>query len=320
VSPAATRVSAWASASPNGHSPRNKIGRRVGRPDVTLIGVDEGPELYVSDFSDSPGAAERREARERARAEGRRRYRDHLGAAFDMHGVQEPAALVEVALDALTRWQYVESGEPCACSCHPRLPESDLHDYGFDCTCTRTPADRRRAWDRWRADIEAFQRTPEGQRFAAEEHAAETELQAWLVEQPEVTVHSWGGWVPEQWWGEVDGHRFYFRERHDQWRVELDPRPSGRIANVVVDIGGDGDIRAEQRQVEEGDVIAHGTIAVEGYGATLVERARFIVDTIRIHLRRQACTLHAEDWSSIETLLGRQVGWCPACGIRLSTL
>jgi hypothetical protein len=285
-----------------------------------LIGVGEEPELYLSDFSDSPGAAERQGARERARDEGRRRYRDHLAAALGMRGVQEPAAFAEVALDALTRWRYIESGEPCLCSCHPRLPESGFHDYGFGCTCTRAPADRRRAWEQWRADIEAFQRSPEGQRVAAEERAAEAELRAWLAGQPDVTVHSWGGWAPEQWWGEVDGHRFYFRERHDQWRVELDLRPSGRFANVVVDTSSEGDIRTEQREIDEGDVIAEGIVDMEGYGTTPAERARFIVDTIRAHLRRQACTLHAEDWSTIEALLGREVRWCPACGTRLSAL
>ena len=321
VSSAAIRVSAEAAAGLSGRiSPRRKTGRHIGRLDVTLIGVGEGPELYVSDFSDAPGAAERREAHERARAEARRRYRDHLAAAFDVHGVLEPAVLAEVALDALTRWRYVESGEPCACSCHPRLPESDFHDYGFGCTCTRTPADRRRALDQRFAGLEAFERSPEGQRVAAENHAAEVELRTWLAEQPDVTVHSWGGWAPEQWWGEVDGHRFYFRERHDQWQVELDLRPSGRSTKVVVDISSDGDIRTEQREIDDGDLIAHGTVDAEGYGTTLVERARFIVDTIRVHLRRQGCPMHAEDWSSIEALLGRQVRWCPACGTRLLAL
>lgn len=27
-------------------------------------------------------------------------------------------------------------GERCRCSCHPHLPDSDRHDYGFDCVCT----------------------------------------------------------------------------------------------------------------------------------------------------------------------------------------
>jgi hypothetical protein len=63
-----------------------------------------------------------------------------------------------------------------------------------------------------------------------------------------------------------------------------------------------------------------GTTGVEGYGTTPVERAKFVVDPIRVHLAREACTLHAEDHLlSTEALLGREVRWCPACGTRLST-
>ena len=281
--------------------------------------VGEEPEFYVFDFSDAPGAAEYRERIERARTEARRRYRDHLAAVFDLHGSSAPDALADVALDAFMVWRYVESGERCSCSCHPRLPDSDFHDYGFGCVCTQAPEDRRRAFDQWRSDIGAFWRSPEGQQIRAAERAAEAELEAWLAAQPGVIVHSHGGLAPEQWRGEVDGHTFYFHERHDEWRIELDMRPSGRFARAVVSTDLDGEARYEQRELDEGDVIANGTTDVEGYGTTPVERAKFIVDTIGVHLSREACTLHAEDLSSIEALLGREVRWCPACGIRLST-
>ncbi|MDT5171097.1 MAG: hypothetical protein QOD02_4438 [Mycobacterium sp.] len=66
-----------------------------------------------------------------------------------------------------------------------------------------------------------------------------------------------------------------------------------------------------------GDVIAHNTTAAEGYGTTPVERAQFIVDTIRIPLGRQACTHHLDELSSIEAILGTEALWCPACGTRL---
>jgi hypothetical protein len=59
--------------------------------------------------------------------------------------------------------------------------------------------------------------------------------------------------------------------------------------------------------------------AVEGYGSTPVERAKFIVDTIRVHPSREACTLHVDDLSSIEALPGCEVRWCPSCGTRLPT-
>ena len=104
--------------------------------------VGQGPELFC--------AAEYRERIERARGESRSRYRDHLAAAFERHGVEESSDLADVALDALTVWRYIDSGEHCRCSCPPRLPrlpESDLHDYGFDCVCARTPTDRRRVFN-----------------------------------------------------------------------------------------------------------------------------------------------------------------------------
>lgn len=158
--------------------------------------MDEEPEMYVSDFSVSPGAADYWEQAERARAETRQRYRVHLSAVFDLHGAPDPEPLADTALDALTDWKYVDSGERCRCSCHPRLPESDLHDYGFGCVCMRAPEDRRRAFDAWRSDIRAFWRSPEGQQITAAEHAAEAELEAWLAEQPGVVVHSHGGLAP----------------------------------------------------------------------------------------------------------------------------
>src|SRR5204862_6914023 len=120
------------------------------------------------------------------RTEARQRYRGHLAAVFDLHGTPNPEALADTALDALTAWRYIGSGERCRCSCHPRLPESDFHDYGFGCVCMQAPEDRRRAFDAWRSDIRAFRRSPEGQQIMAAERGAEAELEAWLAEQPGV--------------------------------------------------------------------------------------------------------------------------------------
>lgn len=280
--------------------------------------VDHEPELSVTDFSDGPSAAEYRERLERARSEARRRYREHLTAVFDQHGVAQPGELADAALDALIVWRYVDSGERCRCSCHPRLPDSNLHDYGFDCVCQRMPEERRRAFDKWRKSMAEFWRSPEGQRITSAEQAAEAELQAWLADQPGVIVGSHGGLVPEQWTGEVDGHSFYFRERHGEWRIELDLRPSGRFIRTV-DGTDDGTRRYGQRELTEGDVIADGTTTTEGYGTTPVERAQFLIDTIRIHLARQACSHHGDDLTSIHALLGTAARWCPSCGARLPT-
>jgi hypothetical protein len=73
----------------------------------------------------------------------------------------------------------------------------------------------------------------------------------------------------------------------------------------------------EERELNQGDVIACGTTDIEGYGTTPVERAQFIIDTIRIHLTRQACTHHHDDLTSIQAALGKPTRWCPACGTRL---
>jgi hypothetical protein len=281
--------------------------------------VGEDPASYVINLSDVAGAAEDRQRRERARSSARERYHDYLAAMFGVHSSDSPRALADVAIDALTLWLHVDGGEPCSCSCHPRLPESDFHDYGFGCSCTRTAQERQRAWDNWRNETTAFWQSPEGKRIRAAERAAHAELENWLVTQPRVVVHSHGGLAPEQWRGIVDGHTFYFRERHGEWRIEIDLRPSGRFARALVGACDDGQPRYETREMSEGEVIAQGTTDVNGYGTNTVGRAKFIVDTIRVHLARRACDIHVQDLSSIEALLGRQLRWCPVCGTRLHT-
>lgn len=136
-----------------------------------------------------------------------------------------------------------------------------------------------------------------------------------MAREPGVAVHSHGGWAPEQWTGEVDGHRFYFRERHGDWHIEIGPRPSGRFVRANDFAGGDSDSR--RTLVEHGDVIATGTIDAEGYGSTIVQRAEFIVDIIRTHVARQVCDHHAGDHATLETVFGIPVRWCVACGARL---
>lgn len=280
--------------------------------------VDEESKQAVGGVSDASNGADHRKHLERARREARRRYRDHLTAEFTRYGVADPGELADAALDALTVWRYVDSGEQCRCSCHPRLPETDLHDYGFDCVCTRAPEERRRAFQQWRNDIDAYWKSPDGQRIKAAERAEEAELQTWLANQQGVVIYSHDGPCPEQWNGEVDGHNFEFRERHGEWRIEVDIRPSGRFIRVVAETGHDGATRYQQRELDQGDVIACGTTDIEGYGTTPLDRAQFILDTIRTHLVRKACTLHHNDLSAIRAAIGTVVRWCPACGTRLS--
>ncbi|GLP78621.1 hypothetical protein [Mycobacterium antarcticum] len=256
-----------------------------------------------------PTAAENRERSERARVQARSRYRDHLTEVLSERGVDEPAAVADVVLEALTEWRYVDTGEQCTCSCHPRLPDNDRHDYGFDCTCTRTGEQRRESFQQVLNEIRELWQSPDGEQTRATNEAAEAELQDWLTEHPGVAVHSHGGWTPEQWRGVVDRHSFYFRERHGDWHLEIDPRPTGQFLDAVDGVEDDGTTRHRQREVEQGDVIATGTIDTENYGTTLVQRAQFIVTTIRDHLRRKGCTHHLDNLDAITNLLGTAVRW-----------
>lgn len=266
-----------------------------------------------------PTAAEYRERSERARVEARSRYRDHLTEVMRERSVDDAAAVADVVLDALTEWRCIDTGERCTCSCHPRLPDSDRHDFGFDCGCTRTREQRRASFQQMLNEIRQVWQSPDGEQTRAANQAAEAELQAWLTEHPGVVVHSHGGWAPETWRGVIDGHSFYFRERHGNWHVEIDLRPTGRFLDAVDGPDDDGTTRYRRREFEQGDVIATGTIDAEGYGTTVAERAQFIVTTVRDHLRRTACTHHLDNLDDVVTALGTSVDWCPACGIRLAT-
>ena len=228
------------------------------------------PWIVVDDDTVPPTAAEYRERSERARIEARSRHRDHLTEVLVGRGFAAASVVADMVLDALTEWRYIDSGERCTCSCHPRLPDSDRHDYGFDCVCTRTCEQRRASFHKALSEIRDLWQSHNGEQTRAATQAAEAELQAWLSQHAGVVVQSHGGWAPEQWRGDVDGHSFYFRERHDDWHIEIDLRPTGRFLDVIDGQNDDGTTRYRQREFEQGDVIATGTIDAEGYGTTVV--------------------------------------------------
>lgn len=199
------------------------------------------PELHVIKFPRDP---ERESERDRQRAEVRRRYHGQVAMTLIELGLNpgEVAAWSESILDRLFIVLPREGGAPCRCSCHPRLPDSDFHDYGFSCVCRLTAEERRRHTDEWRAHLAALWNSPEAAAERARRQAEENELASWLAGQPDVVISSYGGWAPEQWRGSVADHSFYFRERHDCWRIELDQEPSGRFVQTWQ--GGDSTTRA----------------------------------------------------------------------------
>lgn len=279
--------------------------------------MDDDPELYIVRPPD-PGDGWRAE-REHVRRESRRRHLERLEAALAVADActDAPRERAEAVLEGFFGSVRRETGDQCGCSCHPQLPDTDLHGYGADCHCRDTAEERRAHWLAWQAEHVAFWASPEGRDIETARQVEEDALAGWLAAQPGVVVTSHGGWAPEQWRGSVDGHTFFFRERHDHWRIELDLAPSGRFAEVWR--GGDPDDGAahEFTELDEGEVIAEGTTSADGYGETPLERARFLVDTIRTHLRRRGCTAHTAGRAELEQLLGRPPAWCPACGQRM---
>lgn len=271
----------------------------------------------MDEYPDLPTPGDDRDHDAHARSHVRARYRAYLAEVLSSHRVDNPTAVAEVALDALTEWRDIKTGERCRCSCHPQLPDHARHDYGFDCRCTRTPDQRRDAFRQVLNEVDEYWQSPEGQQSRAATAAAEQELQDWLNQHPGVGVHSHGGWVPEQWEGEVDGHTFYFRERGGDWDLEIDLLPTGHFVRVVDGHNDNGTTRSRQQATEQGDTIATGTFDAADYAATPVQRAEFIVTTIRDHLTRAACTHHVDKLDAITTVVGADVDWCPTCGVRL---
>jgi hypothetical protein len=278
----------------------------------------EEPEIHIIDLSGGVGDDYRAELA-RQETEARQRYVARVEMTLIGLGLDadQAPAWAEAVLDCLFKITPVDGGDRCSCSCHPRLPGDDFHDYGFGCACQKTLTERQKWWEEWEAERDAYWSSTEGLAEQARRQVEEEDLLAWLAGQPDVVVTSHGGMCPEQWWGSVQGRKFYFRERHDHWRIEFDLRPSGRLSKVWKGGDLDDEDSFEPREIEVGDVVAEGVVGVPGYGQTPRERAHFIVRAIRDHLGRTTCAIHTGGRAGLERRFGVAVSWCPGCGERL---
>ncbi|KXP03899.1 hypothetical protein AXK60_19265 [Tsukamurella pseudospumae] len=123
----------------------------------------------------------------------------------------------------------------------------------------------------------------------------------WLSTEPDVEASRTVMACPEVWEGRIDGHSFYFRERHGDWRIELDLAPNGTFAERVVGTE-DGEFITEPVELESGEVIAEGVDSQLGDSA--VEHLALIVRTVRDHLRSGGCQHPGA------------ARFCPSCGAR----
>lgn len=263
-----------------------------------------------------PSGGDYRAEQEREREEARRRYRDRIVEVLT-GPLAVPTDLGQAAdtlLDTIFVVRPAGGGDPCRCSCHPHLPTS-FHDYGDACPCQQPASERGRWLEKWIEEVDAYWASPEGQAEKARQAAAEAELQDWVATIPEMEVTSHGGTFPEQWHGTVEGHSFYFREKREEWRIEIDLQPTGQFYRAYLGADLDDESNFEQREVERGTVIAEGVTGAPGYGETPVERAQFIYRTITGHLVQQTCTVH--EAGDLEIPGGHLANYCPACGVRM---
>jgi hypothetical protein len=249
-------------------------------------------DLYLLEFGNDKERARHRAEREAERARVRQRYVERLIVRTGLdEGTAEPG--VAAIFDHVG-----DDGSRCLCSCHPQL--SAQHGDGMDCPCTWHRERREAARRAWLTELHDSEWAKESR----ERHEAEErEIREWLAGQVDVTAERTSSYAPEQCEGAVDGHSFYFRERHDEWRIELDLSPSGRFATRVVGANEQGQPVTEQVEMAEGEVIADGLAGALGPAAT--EHLDFIVRIIREHLWRRSCT-H-----------GGAFLYCPRCGARM---
>ncbi|MGI8425053.1 MAG: hypothetical protein ACR2FO_00265 [Actinomycetota bacterium] len=257
-------------------------------------------DMYLIDFSGGDEAKQWRAELEAKRERNYRRYLEHL-----MNAASLDRLTATRVMDCLFRHNHTD-GSDCPCGCHPRLNDGDLHDSGFDCSCTWDEKKRKERSAKWLANLDAYWDSPEGRAISEQNKNEERAIKEWIAAQPGLEAERTTFACPEQWKGTVDGHSFYFRERHGTWRIEVDLEPTGDFANRVVDVDDSGEFATEPVPITAGEVIAEG---VEGeLGKTAIDHIDFIVRKIRDYVWGLSC-------DHLGALF-----FCPKCGERMSTL
>jgi hypothetical protein len=178
----------------------------------------------------------------------------------------------------------VDAAVTCPCSCHPSVADIAMHGEGV-CSCQKTPEQRR-------ADQEEALSLLQ-QHSGELARAVESELVALRAVAAElgVEIEQAGGMAPYQIVGQVDGIRFYLRERYDEWSVQVPDEEAGDLGDPV--------------GVQSGTYVIAEGLAGELYSAEdPAGPLRTAVAAVREHLARRSCA-HP----------GART-FCPDCGAR----
>lgn len=247
-------------------------------------------DIYVVTPGNSDEARARREAEEARVAQVRERWTERVSEDLEIN-----RATVAQVVGTLFDHARPEGGQ-CPCGCHPRF--ATLHDGGFDCSCRWTVEQRKAAHEDLLAGGPWLD---ELRRATARE---QRQVESWLSQHTGVVAERTCLAAPEVWEGEIDGRSFHFRERHGEWRIELDLAPHGQFAQRLTGHTPEGDMITEPVELTSGVEIAHGLD--DDLGETAVEHLEFIVGTVRAHLQAETCGHEGAR------------AFCPDCGLRMA--
>lgn len=217
----------------------------------------------------------------------RRRAEDMRSRAREARAAERAARLsmyAAVSSEALSAMGVsdTEAASECSCSCHPSPPRPERHE-GEVCSCQLGDDERKARMRSWLDDL---QRSSAG--LSAVLQAEGAGLSAAAAELG-VTLELAGGAAPYQLLGMVDGVRFYLRERHGWWSLQV-PAPEA---------GDDGDPVGFDSAVL---VLAEGSEDSLRRSSDPTWPLRMAVSEVRSYLVRRSCS-HQDARA-----------FCPDCG------